>query len=662
MNLILVFLALRAWWLESGESVTGATDDSHNTVHGPPLVATVHRWSQPSAVPLSGNRPLDTVYCLLPWILLGLLFYIPGVYLEFPADPWQHYARVNEWSWQQTVTEHATWPKSSYFLAYSFIGHIAPPLFQLKWFDVYYTGCCLLLCWQYYRLARVVGLSERASFVFVLLNTLTFGNNIFGFYRYYGISSSLFAQLGAVALTRIALEVAKHPQLSLRSFFSLPSAFAGRSTTIIPSTGDSSPSTFAGRRARTNTRLAAANNGVPPPTVYWLLPTVAALVALIAFNHVQGLVIAGLGIGAVVIWRLIEWRRPMVWWLALAAIGLSAATILWYPRNSALGQIYRPQGWLTSWYGFNLFQPSSPAFDRTAAIIGLSGLVNLIAGLVLLRRNHVAAWLTLLPVVALCLPLFAIPFASALVSRDVGEIVAYHRLLFAIPVGLALVALGARRLQTSSFVPADRLPSTVHLSAVSEGLRALRLPSSVPFALLLAPCSLLILALSALTLTPASSQNFNRFYHALMRPPADLSMHHVLEAIDELDLFKADERSTTLIIANAGPASVISATGLRRVSSNNRRMNYPSAFRIGPAEYSVVAVVQEKRQIAVLTLFFGHELHTPISFNGFLSQHWLPQEVSLDHLGGPELEHRAYDLGFRKVETGGFKYYLYNPK
>ena len=44
--------------------------------------------------------------------------------------------------------------------------------------------------------------------LFVVLQTVLFGNNIFGFYRYYGISSSIFAQIGAVALVRVAIELA----------------------------------------------------------------------------------------------------------------------------------------------------------------------------------------------------------------------------------------------------------------------------------------------------------------------------------------------------------------------------------------------------------------------------------------------------------------------
>ena len=235
VNLVLAAIALRAWWKEKhrfGDATPPSRSDSDGDegVAAPshdsePTVSTASKLDTPAArgaiasqqaPPASGfsfsafqlSAFRDAIQRLAPWFLLGLLFWIPGVYLEYPADPWEHYRRINEWSWLHTVGEHSAWTKSSYFLAYSLVGHIAPPIRQLFWLDFYYTGVCLLLCWQFYRLSRAVGLGERASMLFVVLQTVLFGNNIFGFYRYYGISSSIFAQIGAVALVRVAIELA----------------------------------------------------------------------------------------------------------------------------------------------------------------------------------------------------------------------------------------------------------------------------------------------------------------------------------------------------------------------------------------------------------------------------------------------------------------------
>ncbi len=54
---------------------------------------------------------------LLPWLLLALIFYIPGAYLEWPSDPWEHYARTNEWSRYLYIGSHSAGYKSGYFIS-----------------------------------------------------------------------------------------------------------------------------------------------------------------------------------------------------------------------------------------------------------------------------------------------------------------------------------------------------------------------------------------------------------------------------------------------------------------------------------------------------------------------------------------------------------------
>ncbi len=650
INLILAGIALRAWWKASGATVAGATDDSDNTAlrttASQPLVSpksdvggstdspsTVHRAapSPPSTVPQSGNCPpsgMNRLWAAMPWLCLAAVFYTPGVYMEFPADPWHHYARVNEWSWLPTVMEHSAWKKSSYFLGYSLIGHVSPPAFQLKWFDVFYTGCCLLLCWQYFRLARAVGFGARSSFIFVLIQAITFGNNIFGFYRYYGMSSTLFAQLGAVALTRIALEALREkPEFVsqpavLRSLFSV----LWRPPGLIP---------------------------ILPTPVFGLLQLAGAgifLLPLIAFNHVQGLGIAGLGIAAVIGWRLIEWRRSMIGWLALAAVILSAATVLWFPRHPALDEIYRPQGWLTSWYGFNLFQPSSPAFDRAAAIIDLLGLLNLVAAVLLLRSNSIAAWLTLLPIIVLSLPSAAIPFANILaVTSATGEggIIVFNRLLLAIPAGLALVASAAGWLKRTG----NRLPAPATLGESPPGHPA----SIIGSATFIAPPSvaftLMLFTLFALTTVPAAHRYNNRLYHVLMMPADDLAMNHVIRSPAVLPSSK-DSRSDVSVevlaqnilergnvLTTPGIGYVMNATGVTLIGGARRWMTWPTST---PPSLTTAAVRENLQYIEsarLLKVPFHPTVHmyTATSMTGYLSKHWLWNEVALEHAAQAEL-------------------------
>jgi len=615
IHLVLGATALRAWWKGLALKLQLPTSTGAPSAH------------LPSTVSQSGHR-------LLPWAFLALLFYIPGVYMEFPADPWQHYARVNEWSWLQTVTEHSYWKKSSYFLAYSFIGKIAPPLLQLKWFDVYYTVCCLLLCWQYYRLARAIGFSERTSMIFVLLNVLLFGNNIFGFYRYYGMSSTLFAQLSAVAMTRIAIEMARG---RLKA--------GGRR----PENNDPSES-----QSVVLSWLARLSRSDPEPVeraVSCLLQLAGSsilLLPLIAFNHVQGLGFAAFGITAVGVWRLIEWRRSMVAWLALLAVVLSVATVLWYPRHPLLDSVYVPQGWMTSWYGFNFFQPSSAGFQRAWLIPGLLGAINILCGLFLLRRNSLVGWLTILPVFVLMLPCVAIPFANSLAASihwDEGYIIAFHRMLFAIPAGLAFVALFQWRDQESVHrlaVPNDPEPACAEPIEWVEGLR-------LPFTVYRLPSfTILLSALLLIALVPAGRPAYNRLYNVLMVPAQDVAMRHVVSAplLEQISAevttgpTASDPRRAAVerarVLAMPGIAYALNSTGVTEISLAQKSWATISASGFVDGLRERLLNLQEG-SIRHANFLSTNLLFTPLSATAFLSGHWVPVRVALEHAAQSEL-------------------------
>ncbi len=508
-------LALRSWW----------------RIHIPnPLEPSAFSF-QPSAF-----------WPLLPWFCLALVFYIPGIYLEWPSDPWEHLRRINEWHVLQHVTDHSSWQKSSYFLPYSVTGHVTG-LTQLSWLNCYYTAVCLLLSWQYYRLARAVGLGERAAFIFVLLNAVTFGNNIFSFYRYYGLSSSILAQLGAVTLTRIALEILSVPNKeqgtkSTRQKSDPPPAPQSPVrpvTSISPSEIERSVALPANSRWKILSRSKGSSLLAPHYSLLRSLIAALALLLLIAFNHIQGLGIAGLGVLAVAVWRLIEWRRSMIVWLALAAVALSVATILWFPRHPALDEVYRPQGWLTPWYGFNLFMPASPASERTFHILGLVGLLSLPLGLwLIVSKNHITGWLTLLPILALPLPCFALPFAHGLtIVKSVDNIVTFHRMLFAFPMGLALVAALVHALP-----PMPRRMSATQSPHATSPLPTDR--SNYPLVISMAGL------FSVITLSSGGSA-FNRFWNCVQSTPSDLQLHHLLESLTPTTIAQTKDENTLLV-------------------------------------------------------------------------------------------------------------------
>ena len=497
-----LLLALRAWWLGS----------------------TVLR------------SPFSVLQTVAPWILLGLLFWIPGVYLEWPSDPWEHLRRINEWRVLDTVTAHSSWVKSSYFIPYSLLSWCVG-LRQIFWLDFYYTGICLLLCWQYYRLARACDLGERAAMVFVLLQALLFGNNIFSFYRYYGISSSIYAQLGAVALTRIVLETAKHPQLSLRSFFSLPH-FINRLTvhrqphTALPS----SALRLTAHRQPPALRSSAPSEVGPdlPPTVsrppstvqrssvYRLLLSVLCILPLIRYNHAQGLGIAGLGVGAVIVWRLIEWRRSALWWLIVTTLVINVLFLWLYPRP-AFVEIHRAQGFLNAWYGFNILNLTSSAGDRMLQIVSVFGLINLAAAFVLICRNHVTAWLTILPVAVMLLPCIAVPLEQVLAqAAEPDNVITFQRFFFSIPPCLAMVCLWVQLHQGRRGVRPVRI-NRPHPSAAPLGhLLSIPADDSPPSRNGFYALVIVSMAYVALTTAPSSFPFYNRTWNSLVIVPADL--------------------------------------------------------------------------------------------------------------------------------------------
>ncbi len=506
-HLILAGIALRAWWKGTAFKLQLPTSTS-----------------SARALPSTADRLLSTGYSLLPWLCLALIFWIPGIYLEWPSDPWEHLRRINEWRVLDHVTAHSSWKKSSYFLPYSLTAHTTDQT-QLSLLNLYYTGVCLLLSWQYYRLAQAIGLDRRASFIFVLLNALAFGNNIFSFYRYYGLSSSILAQIGAVTLTRLALEVARNPQLSVSDLFR------------------------------------------PQVTVYRLslIVVVPALLALITFNHVQGLGIAGLGVLAVIVWRLIEWRRAMILWAAVAAVLLSIATVLWFPRHPALDAVYRPQGWLTAWYGFNLFAADSPAFGRSWQILGTVGVADLGFALwLILRGNHAAGWLTLMPVCALILPVFAVPFANAVSANQPTEnIIIFHRMLFAVPLSLGTVVALAR-------LAPDIASASGQTSLRPTASGEMRFPLCLPAYSWTVP----IFVVVALLLPPGP-KGYARFWQSMQTPPGDLQLVHEILLLDSTSSLAKAQPADTLLVSGPLERRVRSAFVSAAGGDEFRRIHAP---------------------------------------------------------------------------------------
>jgi hypothetical protein len=337
---------------------------------------------------------------VLPWLLLGLLFWIPGPYFEWPSDPWEHLRRAVAWSEYDTVAAHPELHKSSYFLLYSLLP--GDPAAQSVALRFYHSAVCLLLGWQYYRLARSLGWETHWALGFVFFNVTLFGNSAFSFYRYYSLSSTIYSQLGAVALVRLVLEWMQW-QLAARRGLPLRQQTAGM--------------------------LARG-------TAAFLL------LSLIAASHLQGVAFAVLGAASICAWAAIA-HLPRSRLIGILVLGVLAnLAVLWgWPRHPMVDGELISAGWLSRWGTYNL-DPWSLAGARTWQILGLLGVADLVCALVLLRRSPpVNSCLTLGPLVWLSMPAFVLPAANLIAGHGPTGVLAFHRMFFAIPAGLSVIAL-----------------------------------------------------------------------------------------------------------------------------------------------------------------------------------------------------------------------------
>ena len=546
-----------------------------------------------------------------PWFCLTLIFGIPGIYLEYPGDTWAHYARINEWGVTDWVTQHSTWTKSSYFLAYTLSTEIAF-LGKLTNLNTFYTGCCLLLCWQYYRLARTANLKRNSATIFVLLLSVLLGNNTFGFFRYYGISSSIFSQIGAVAICRIVL------------------------AHLIP----------------LGIRQISFNVNYLRDFIVKLFIPVSLLFGIISINHIQGLGIAILSVAAIGAWNLSQMKSIVVWISIFCLIGFNLAAVGLRSGTEPLASIVSMATWFNHWYGFNLFSPSTQAFVRTAEIVGFIGSLNLVAGVLLIRRNHIIAWLTLFPLFALAMPMVAVPLASLLShhNADSENILTFHRMLFAIPPGLALVAFTTYILDSRKYRDRYRSKTTNQPLTPVGGLSSLSLKLRTNLSMLV-----VILALLILVVTPPAWPSYNRLYHTLVRTPDDLNLQLSLDKISAISPgIPRPSSSQSLAIAQQVYAS---RDGTDDHSDGNFRViSYGKAnseLTHDPLEFL------KHFPHSIIIPSSGTELFTPASQIGSISRHWLPQRTAIARMGGPEILNAAAKLGYEASTAGTITIYLH---
>lgn len=355
------------------------------------------------------------------WLALLLFLFLPGAYLEYPTDPWEHVRRIFLWQHVATVGEHdtAVW-KFAYFWGYSLMFWVAPPDRRLA-FDLYGAFWELMVAVQVYALARRLGEDEAGAKLQVVAFLLLFGE---------GPWCLRFLALSSMPLAYLAF---------LRTLSSAIDQVDGRD-----------------RRAWRD--------------IPWL-------VLLALANHRQEVIFIAIGGAAIGIDALLGRMKPAARKRALrvaAALALVALAVQAAAYALAPGLYPAAYHSSISWLGsFRLWQRWY--FLDT---YGVHGVLALGLAVLLWRAQRRLTLLTWMPSLVLLLPS---AIALAWVFYESGDPNVVHRVLLGFPTSFALVA-GLRRLFGGTLFDPGR-PEARGRALVCTGLAVLALatPASYPW-------------------------------------------------------------------------------------------------------------------------------------------------------------------------------------
>lgn len=163
-------------------------------------------WFLHFAILLLALRPLAQVGRNLTlervcWCLFFLLlFLLPGAYMEFPADPWEHLRRTFLFEKALTPGSNEYWYKAAYFWNWTLLW---PFPLEARWvvLDLLSTFWQGMIAFHFFRFLRALEFDTPKACVGVLAFFLLFGQNLFSF-RYYALSSTPIAYCAFLALSR----------------------------------------------------------------------------------------------------------------------------------------------------------------------------------------------------------------------------------------------------------------------------------------------------------------------------------------------------------------------------------------------------------------------------------------------------------------------------
>lgn len=319
---------------------------------------------------------------LIFWTALVLfVFFLPGTYLEFPADNWEHFRRILSWQTTTLIDEHELRGKFSYFWAWSWISAF-PLAYQRGALDFLNTAQQLFVVVPIYFLANRFFATRVQALTGTLVFIFSWGTSIFGL-RYYGISSSPLAYGAFLHAVVLLLDYVQ-----------------GRAKGL-----------------------------------FQTLLRISGLLGIMYFNHLQEVLLFTLMLGGMpLIWvyqRISEkfQRRFLGTLLCVLLLSLSIGPVLRHHLPELLSNA--ESSLLGGFAHLDISNPSSRYFST----LGIHGLVALGLSLIFFRRLFPLSFLTLLPTFVLLCPLSFVALASVLPNKA-----PFYRLLYAFPTCFALYA------------------------------------------------------------------------------------------------------------------------------------------------------------------------------------------------------------------------------
>jgi hypothetical protein len=157
------------------------------------------------------------------WLAVALIFLVPGVYLEYPSDQWEHLRRILSWSAVTGLREGLFWSKFAYFWDWSLVSYLPTArIFGATQFLSFFWQS--LLAVHFYRLSLALGFDRSWSRIATLVVIFSFGTSVFSFFRNYTLSPTPLAVCAYLAALEQWLALSRTLRLSLKSVSLIPLA------------------------------------------------------------------------------------------------------------------------------------------------------------------------------------------------------------------------------------------------------------------------------------------------------------------------------------------------------------------------------------------------------------------------------------------------------